>query len=42
MYNKINNIKLKKILISIVAISSVIIAGCGNNTQFEFEFDNFD
>jgi predicted small secreted protein len=42
MNNKINIIKFKKILISIVALSSIIIAGCGNNTQFEFGFDNFD
>ncbi len=32
---------MKKIIISLIAISSIIISGCGDNTSFEFEFDNF-
>lgn len=32
----------KKILISTLAISSIIIAGCGDNAKFKFSFDNFE
>ncbi len=33
---------MKKILITILTISSIIIAGCGDNTKFEFGFEEFE